>query len=129
MFRRIVVVIACCLLSGIGIVWSLGFGWVLILGREPRFTEAPFHVVLGIAIHVAWLALFVMSVGWIRQKPVHRFWPIAGTLAGLYSLAMLPVGLFFAFPCILLAVHMVRQRWLHDRYDKPQPALDRPMPD
>lgn len=81
----------------------------------------------------AWLAHAVMTYGWIIDKKVRRFWPIAGTFAGVASLTWGPVSLKsledfavslwvswifsvpFSLPCILLGIYLV---WFHLRQER-----------
>lgn len=57
----------------------------------------------------AWVALFVMSIGWVRDHRVSRMWPIRGTVAGAISaISMFPQSIVVTLPAIVLAVILVR---------------------
>ena len=48
---------------------------------------------VGVAVPYAWLALLVMTVGWLRQRRLHRWWPRTGTVAALFGLLFFSVML------------------------------------
>ena len=78
----------------------------------------------------AWLTHAVMTVAWIRHKPLPRFWPVAGTVAGIASLMVWPfltaqhidvvgldsatftAGVLMAVQLVLVAPCMLLAFWL-----------------
>lgn len=102
--RRLLIVLACYSLSGYGILATL-----LLVVEGIRHPEPS--SVLTLVLVYAWAAHLVLSISWIRGKAPHRFWPLSGTMAGICSLGMLPVGLPFVLPSVLLAVYLVRQHY------------------
>jgi hypothetical protein len=57
----------------------------------------------------AWIALFVMSYAWVKDRRTSRIWPISGTVAGVICVVTLfPISILFAFPGIFLAFSLVK---------------------
>jgi hypothetical protein len=65
---------------------------------------------LGIFMLFSWIALAVMSVGWIQDRPVNKRWPILGTMTGSISILFtgFPLNLVFIFPALILALYLCR---------------------
>ena len=81
-------------------------GW----GASPLYVAA-------VAIVHAWASLLVMTIAWIRQRRVHRWWPISGTAAGIVGLlafsvslgpAAILAGVVYALPGMLFATFLCR---------------------
>lgn len=118
--RRIFAVAICYLLSSYGLLLSLmlaGMSGIRSLGGT----------LVGILILFAWVCHVMMSMNWVVDKPVKRWVPVYGTLAGVIGLMFWPVadstvkefaitdilravamGLALTLPCFLLAIHLVR---------------------
>ena len=113
--HRLLIASLCYLLSANALIAPFGFA-----KTDHRFWIAA----------LAWLAHGIMAYGWIIERKVGRFWPIAGTLAGVLSLTWGPISfksaedlgasllvswIFsvpFSLPCILLGIYLV---WFHLR--------------
>lgn len=111
--HRLLIASLCYLLSAYALIAPFGFA-----KTDHRFWIAAF----------AWLAHGIMAYGWIMDRKVGRFWPVAGTLAGVLSLTWGPVSfksaedlwtsllvswIFsvpFSLPSILLGINLV---WFH----------------
>ncbi len=70
------------------------------------------HEILDVKSIVAfaypWLALLVMTAGWIVDKRVSKFWTLSGTLSAAYAISLTgPLVLFYAPLAILFAVFLV----------------------
>ncbi len=84
---------------------------------------------VGMLILFAWVCHIMMSINWVADKPVQRWVPAYGTLAGIMGLILWPMamadssvkefvlidilraavmGLVLTLPCFLLAMHLVR---------------------
>jgi hypothetical protein len=96
---RILVVVFCYFLSCIGIALSS-----TLMGAHP---------VMYFVVPYAWVIHAVMCVTWIRGVPLHKAWWISGTLAGLACLAIAPIGFVLVFPCVLLAIHIIRYQFTY----------------
>ena len=118
--RRISAVVVCYLLSSYGILLSfmlVGMSGIRSLGGT----------LVGMLILLAWVCHVMMSINWVIDKPVKRWVPVYGTLAGVMGLMLWPVadstvkefaitdilraaamGLALTLPCFLLAIHLVR---------------------
>ena len=118
--RRIFVVVACYLLSSYGLLLSL-----MLIGMSG--IKSLGGTLVGMLILFAWACHIMMSINWVADKPVQRWVPVYGTLAGIIGLMFWPVadssfkefavtdilfavamGLSFTLPCFLLAMHLVR---------------------
>ena len=120
--RRISAVVVCYLLSSYGILLSfmlVGMSGIRSLGGT----------LVGMLILLAWVCHVMMSINWVIDKPVKRWVPVYGTLAGIMGLILWPMamadssvkefvlidilraavmGLVLTLPCFLLAMHLVR---------------------
>lgn len=60
-----------------------------------------------------WVALLVMSVGWVFDKKVNKFWPITGAIAGTYAftfgglMVLFYAPLAFPFAIFLTVFHLM----------------------
>ncbi|HUW25682.1 MAG TPA: hypothetical protein VMW07_04030 [Gallionella sp.] len=56
---------------------------------------------------LSWVALFVMTIGWVKGKPVSLYWPIAGSICAVAGLTQLIAPmLLFAAPEIIFAIYL-----------------------
>ncbi len=94
MLLRLLVALACYILSGYGIRMS---GMLIKLNSPITWL-----------IVYAWGAHLVLCLLWVCRKQIN--WPLAitGTLAGCACLVAVPIGFLFVFPSVLLAVHIIR---------------------
>ena len=120
--RRIFVVVACYLLSSYGLLLSL-----MLIGMSG--IKSLGGTLVGMLILFAWVCHIMMSINWVADKPVQRWVPAYGTLAGIMGLILWPMvmadssvkefvlidilraavmGLVLTLPCFLLAMHLVR---------------------
>ena len=118
--RRIFVVVVCYLLSSYGLLLSL-----MLIGMSG--IKSLGSTLVGMLILFAWVCHIMMSINWVADKPVQRWVPVYGTLAGIIGLMFWPVadssfkefvlidilraavmGLVLTLPCFLLAMHLVR---------------------
>jgi ammonia channel protein AmtB len=61
-----------------------------------------------VALAYAWIAWIVLAVAWIRQRRLHRWWPISGTVIGIVCIAWtLGFAIVFTFPAIGMAIVFV----------------------
>lgn len=117
---------------------SLGFFWVFLVpphinscgADSPASCSAGLHIfwpviayLLYLAIFFyAWFAYFKMGANWVLRRHLGIFWPVSGTLAGLFALSgigwdlddriathirLMEMGSIVALPAILLALWMV----------------------
>ncbi len=108
-FYRLVTVIICWLLSG----WAIFGSFIAFCNLFPITIEdinlKGLLVSAWILVQAfAWLALLVMSIGWVQNRRVHRAWAISGTLAGVVSILPGPTVILFALSGIILALELVR---------------------
>ena len=118
--RRIFVVVVCYLLSSYGLLLSL-----MLIGMSG--IKSLGGTLVGMLILFAWACHIMMSINWVIDKPVKKWVPLFGTLAGVMGLMLWPVadstvkefaitdilraaamGLVPTLPCFLLAIHLVR---------------------
>jgi hypothetical protein len=117
---RISVVAICYLLSSYGILLSL-----MLIGMSG--IKSLSGALVGLLILLAWGCHVIMSVNWVIDKPVQKWVPAYGTLAGVLGLILWPLaypttknfditdifyaaalGIAFTLPCFLLAIYLVR---------------------
>lgn len=117
---RISIVVLCYLLSSYGIVLSL-----MLVGMAGVTSLAGMSV--GGLILFAWICHVVMSMNWVLDRPLGRWVPRWGSLAGILGLVLWPVanpaierfevadalhalamGVGFTLPCCVLALFLVR---------------------
>ncbi|WP_374356401.1 hypothetical protein [Chitinimonas sp.] len=108
---RLLVVGVCYLLSGYGLLFSM-----MAIAEVFRG-----NIIYAVLLY-AWLCHVVMSLGWVVNIRVARFWPISGTIAGVASFLLIPLvggqSSQFGFdavimevltvaPCLFLGFHLV----------------------
>jgi hypothetical protein len=117
---RVSVVAICYLLSSYGILLSL-----MLIGMSG--IKSLSGALVGLLILLAWGCHVIMSINWVIDKPVQKWVPAYGTLAGVLGLILWPLadstiknfditdifraaamGIAFTFPCFLLAIYLVR---------------------
>lgn len=86
--------------------------------HDPSFS---FFLLFGAISFYSWFSYFVMGVAWVKNRPVKKWWPLTGTVAGLVALgpgfltgaphqeALLgfAASLIYVLPAFLLALWMV----------------------
>lgn len=80
------------------IVWAtsaLVLSLSLVAAKEIRDPKAL------LVFSYPWVALFIMSVGWVFDKNVNKFWPVTGTIAGAYAISLTGVAVLFYAPLAL----------------------------
>jgi hypothetical protein len=56
---------------------------------------------------LSWVALYVMTIGWLKGKPVSLHWPIVGSICAIAGLIQLvPPMLLVAAPEIIFATYL-----------------------
>lgn len=79
---------------------------VLSVAAVAAHEKPDFRTLL--ALIYPWLALFVMPAGWVLDKRVNKWWPITGTLCGVYALFITgPAVFLFAPLAVPFAVFLV----------------------
>jgi len=108
-FYRLATVIVCWLLSGWAIFGSFVAFFNLFFTTAQDINLKGLLVIAWILVQAfAWLALLVMSIGWVQNRRVHRAWVISGSLAGVVSMLPSPTVILFAISGIILALQLVR---------------------
>lgn len=106
---RVAVALACWLLSSIGVLMSL-----MMIGTciSSLLTKPPAEVLqsgifyLGIGTAYAWVALAVMTGGWVGNNAVAWHWPLAGGMVGLICLVAFAAFIPLYLPCALLGMYL-----------------------
>lgn len=125
--KRILVVILCYLLSGVGILFM-----VIVINEEFRKFDWSLLDILAITSLLAWLFHILMSFSWIMDKKLGKTIPLVGTVLALLpfisfpafdALAKFNFGVNFGFfvsllagltqmlfflPAIILAIYLVK---------------------
>lgn len=77
-------------------------------------------VAASVLLVCAWVALAVMTIAWVAQRRLARFWPVGGTRCALLGLLafgiplgwqaffMLAMGVIYASPGIVFAVFLCK---------------------
>jgi len=107
---RFAIALACWLLSSVGALMSLfmftGISiWSLITQPISEVLQDwKFYVGAGIAY--AWLALWVMTKGWIYDRQVAWYWPVLGGAIGILCCAFFFIMIYLYLPCALLGLYL-----------------------
>ena len=129
MLKRSFVVLACYVLSAVGILFML-----IAATESARHDRYGWLVVLVWSL--AWGAHLVMAGAWVIDRRLHRFWPSLGVFLGVFSFAAPAVAALAAtsakgggplliggsavlaavegmllLPSVLLAVKLVEFHW------------------
>lgn len=103
--RRLTIIVACLVLSPMAI--SISYFTISSIFSDSM-PDALRAVVALLA--VAWLCFLVMAAGWVREKKVHKAWPIAGVLAAALVTFYFPFAPTSAVPTIGLTAYLI---WFH----------------
>ena len=91
-------------------------------GWGEAFAASEFY--LGWMALYAWVALGVMTAGWVSHRPVRWWWPLSGAVTGLLSFfVMLPMSLA-VFPCAVLGVIVTAYHFLEPSRAKGDAPID-----
>jgi hypothetical protein len=98
-------VITCLRILVSVVAWASSY---LAIGISYRFASSTPISWTNIIFGYPWVALFIMNISWIANFRTHRFWPITGTILGLFA-TLFSVGsaLYFAPLAICLAIWLV----------------------
>lgn len=106
---RTLAVLGSAALSWYGVVWgaaSVVGTFMLLFGNDdsaPKWLLIPFA-----GMGYAWIVWIVLAVAWIRQRRLHRWWPISGTVVGTVCIVWtLGFAIVFTFPAIAMAIVFV----------------------
>lgn len=94
---RLLIVLICYICSAFGLIFSsllFDLNWVM-----------------ATLVVYAWVAHLALCAIWVWQKPMNWLLAKTGTASGLICLGIVPFGFLFIFPCVLLAVHIIRFYW------------------
>ena len=119
---RLLVALACVLVSAPGILISAGMGIAglasLLQRPPPSAGDIGPLLLLGLPFLCSWIAFFHMLWGWLRNRGVSEFCYSWGTFCGLTSLVLANVFALVVLPAILLAIPLRR---FHRQLDRPAP--------
>ncbi len=105
---RFTTCLICWTLSAWGILGTLSVLHDIALGKNLANLNWSGKLFVLVMLF-AWIALFVMSYAWVKDRKTSRIWPISGTVAGLICVVSLfPTSILFTFPGIFLAFNLVR---------------------
>ncbi|WCM91618.1 hypothetical protein M5C99_14565 [Acidovorax sp. NCPPB 2350] len=110
---------------------SVGFLGAMFLLVTQWFVGTPEIFCVGALVWgYAWLVHIRMAVAWVRDRRLHRSWPVFGVVLGLGGIALYPVVVWgtaeisatvywdavtipavFVAPCIVLGAWLVRFHW------------------
>jgi len=108
---RLVIVILCFASSFVGLLGThVTLLIPLILISHQGYLGHYLLIFLGLCMLFSWIALAVMSAGWIQDRPVNKRWAILGTMTGTISILFtgFPLNLLFIFPALILALYLCR---------------------
>jgi hypothetical protein len=109
---RLVIVILCFASSFAGLLGTYVTLLItfMLLSRHS-YLGAYLLGSLGFCMLFSWIALTVMSAGWIQDRPVHKRWPILGTMTGAISILFtgFPLNLLSIAPALMLALYLCRE--------------------
>lgn len=106
---RTLAVLAALVLSGYGVLFGVAGALSVVRRAGGLLSEAaPWALAFDVAVAYAWIAWLVLAQAWIRQRRVHWWWPVSGTLVGSAFIVMtLGFAIVFTFPAIALAALFV----------------------
>lgn len=127
-FIRLMIVVAAHTLSPIAVIFSLTPITVLKPVDPLNSDNLQAHLIfMGMYVFVyAWMVHIILALSWIADKKLKKFWPISGSIAGVFSYLhfayifplhshqtlidkLVPL-LILTFPLLLLTIYLV---WFH----------------
>lgn len=100
MIIRAFVAFGCYLLSSFGIIASVIIALFALLGQHRHHHSAS--DIIYLFIFYAWIAHAVMTLAWVENRKVSRWWVISGTLAGVVGVSILSVAALMDTKLILI---------------------------
>lgn len=106
---RTLAVLISAALSSYGLIW----GYASLVGIVQRLfgigEPAPTWMYgVSAMMAYAWVAWIVLAVAWVRQRRLHRWWPISGTAVGIACILWtFGLAIVFTFPAIGMAIVFV----------------------
>ena len=108
--KRVAFALVCWLLSSIGILMSLmmvvGTAIASLLTKPLAENLQTGMFYLGFGTAYAWLALGVMTGGWVGNKQVAWHWPVVGGSIGLVCSVSFVAAIPLYLPCVLLSLYL-----------------------
>ena len=108
--KRVAFALVCWLLSSIGILMSLmmivGASIVSLLTMPLAENLQSGMFYLGFGTAYAWLALGVMTGGWVSNRQVAWHWPVAGGSIGLVCSISFTAAIPLYLACVLLGFYL-----------------------
>ncbi|MCW7540972.1 hypothetical protein OOT46_24425 [Aquabacterium sp. A7-Y] len=106
--RRFALALACWLPSSLG---AMSSAWVAAQPLHSLLTGKPVQLsdTFGALVLYAWVALFVMTKGWVEDRRVARHWPAFGLLfCAVCALLMWPLAMavILVLPTLLLGLYL-----------------------
>lgn len=108
--QRFAVALALWSCAGIGVIGSF------LLALSPFLADPSFNDTyssklvartLGFSILIAWIALGVMTKGWVQGRRVSWVWPIAGTVTGIPAAVLFSMFWPIYISAVPLAIYLV----------------------
>lgn len=107
---RVVIALLCWLFSGLGVLISLmlmGFSIAALLTQPLKDVSQGMTFYLGLFIPYAWLALGVMTGGWVSNTRVKWHWPLIGGMVGLFCASVFAQYIFLYFTFVFLGIYFI----------------------
>jgi hypothetical protein len=127
---RTLAVLISAMLSTYGLLWGYASLAALVMRLFGIGDPAPaWMYAVSAMMGYAWIAWWVLAVAWIRQRRLHRWWPISGSAAGIGSvLWTFGFAIPFTFPAIIMAIVFVTfalSKEARQMEEARRPGLDR----
>ncbi|MDP3608329.1 MAG: hypothetical protein Q8R74_04570 [Methylophilus sp.] len=100
---RFIVAMLSWLFSSVGVVFSLTFFFVGLMGGM----EGSLTALIAFLPLVAWVSLGVMTVDWVKNRQCHSLWLIIGALSGIFSAVVFHEMFVVFISAIPLAIYLV----------------------
>lgn len=106
---RTLAVLASAALSWYGLLWgAAGFAGIFVMLSGADDSAPNWMLLVSVALAYAWIAWIVLAVAWIRQRRLHRWWPISGTVVSIGCILWtMGFAIVFTFPAIAMAIVFV----------------------
>lgn len=111
MLLRILISVSAWVLSWVPLTATIsGAGSIKALAEGTP--GSVFLFVWFILAVYAWVALLIMTIGWIRERRVPSWVPISGTMAGVATSLPFTLAIVFAAPGIIFAIFLCHYHFL-----------------
>ncbi len=100
---RFIVAMLSWILSGVGVIFSIMFFFVGLMGGKQDILVT----LIALLPLIAWVSLGVMTANWLKNQQCHSLWLVVGILSGIFSAIAFHEMFMLYISSVPLAIYLV----------------------